>query len=245
MRQYIISVNMSGGKRQTTIDKSLKKVSFGKSDKEKEELEKRMRSIVQEEVKKVRKEKVIVEKLKVDIDTKNAEITEALEVKFEEFKDDVKARLATISSALEGVASEATDGARGSTWSLCSRISRKSVASGKSRVSLSEREVCRMKKIVSDEDKKDRQDNIVIKGVSVEGEDLVKWAQDFIKEKLTVEAEVINARKSGNVIIVKIGTAEQKNKIMMNKNKLVGTRIYIENDLSMKIGKDRKKFSAG
>ena len=97
---------MSGGKRQTTIDKPLKKVSYGKSDKEKEELEERMRSIVQEEVKKVRKERVIVEKLKIDFDAKNAEITErleALEVKFEEFKDDVKARLATISVALEAV----------------------------------------------------------------------------------------------------------------------------------------------
>ena len=232
---------MSGGKKQTTIDKSLKKVSFARSDKEKEEFEERMRGIVQEEVKKVKRERVLVEKLKVDIDAKNSEILErleTLEAKFEEFKDDVKARLDAISAAMEGAASETSDGVRGSTSSLCSRRSRWSVASGESRVSLSEREVWRMKKIVSEQDRKDRQENIVIKGVRVEEEDLAKWAQAFIKEKLTVDAEVLHARKSGNVIIVKIGSAEQKNEIMINKNKLVGTRIFIENDLPYE---DRKR----
>ena len=232
---------MSGGKKQTTIDKSLKKVSFARSDKEKEEFEERMRGIVQEEVKKVKRERVLVEKLKVDIDAKNSEILErleTLEAKFEEFKDDVKARLDAISAAMEGAASETSYGVRGSTSSLCSRRSRWSVASGESRVSLSEREVWRMKKIVSEQDRKDRQENIVIKGVRVEEEDLAKWAQAFIKEKLTVDAEVLHARKSGNVIIVKIGSAEQKNEIMINKNKLVGTRIFIENDLPYE---DRKR----
>ena len=95
-----------------------------------------------------------------------------------------------------------------------------------------------MKRIVADQDRKERQENIVIKGVKIEGEDMAGWAKEFLKKKVGVKVEIQKARKSGNVLILKLGSMEQKNGVMKNKSKLVGSRIYIENDLPFE---ERKK----
>lgn len=65
-----------------------------------------------------------------------------------------------------------------------------------------------------------------------------KKVEEFIREKIKVEAEVKYVRKMGigNMILAKIGTFEEKTKIMVNK-KILGPYIYIEND---RIKKERE-----
>lgn len=55
---------------------------------------------------------------------------------------------------------------------------------------------------------------------------------EFIKEKLDIECRIESCRMSGRVIIAKLGSAEEKNKIMRRKNRLKGGDIFIENDLT-------------
>ena len=99
-----------------------------------------------------------------------------------------------------------------------------------------------MKRIVADQDRKERQENIVIKGARIEGEDMAGWAKEFLKEKVGVEVEIQNARKSGNVVILKLGSMAQKNEVMKNKSKLVGSRIFIENDLPLEVRKEQEEI---
>lgn len=55
-----------------------------------------------------------------------------------------------------------------------------------------------------------------------------KKVEEFIREKIKIEAEVKYVRKMGigNMILAKIGTFEEKTKIMVNK-KILGPYIYI------------------
>lgn len=77
---------------------------------------------------------------------------------------------------------------------------------------------------------------VVIKGVAWEGDKDVKkgkiWAQKFLKEKLDVDCEIINWRLSGPAIIIRMGSIENKWEVMINKYKLKGGNIFLENDLS-------------
>lgn len=63
--------------------------------------------------------------------------------------------------------------------------------------------------------------------------------EEFIRKKIKVEAEVKYVRKMGigNMILAKIGTFEEKTKIMVNKKILGPEDIYIEND---RIKKERE-----
>lgn len=48
---------------------------------------------------------------------------------------------------------------------------------------------------------------------------------------------------SGKVIIVKTGNEEMKKEMMLNKNKLKGEKIFIENDLSWEEKIDKKRYT--
>ena len=53
--------------------------------------------------------------------------------------------------------------------------------------------------------------------------------------KLGIKTIIVSARANGGrerVIIAKLENEEEKRRVMMNKSKLKGTKIYIENDLS-------------
>lgn len=76
-----------------------------------------------------------------------------------------------------------------------------------------------------------------------ERKNLRKKVKNFIKEKIKVNVEVKYARKIGarNIIIVKIGTFEQKISII-EKNILEQEEIYIENDKTKKKREIQRKI---
>lgn len=191
-----------------------------------------------EEVRKIRKEKVEMEKLKVEIEARAKELEEKVEVLEKKMQDwearerEWAERQSVMSVMTESsVGDAAVGGAWGSQWSL------KSGRSAKSGVSLSGRDVARMKKFVDEQDRKERANNIVIRGIKPDKEDLITWVREFIGFKLGIKAQIESAWKSGPVVVARVGRKE-KEEIMKNKKKLVGTDIYIENDLSLD---DRKK----
>lgn len=139
---------------------------------------------------------------------------------------------------------EMTEDTRSLNGSEKSRYSEKSssiwgAGSGISEGGLSSREVFKIKRLVMDKEREDRKRNVVIKGLKDsidrrEGSDRkedIKIIENFFKEKLGVCSTIENCRRSGPVIIVKLESDEGKVEIMRNKLKLIGEKIFIENDL--------------
>lgn len=140
----------------------------------------------------------------------------------------------------EGARSRYSERSRGNS---CASISALSGVSG-----LSEGEVERIRKWVTEKDREERS-NIVIKGIRFPKE-LEKdekggreWAAGWIKEKVGVNCKVINCRESGGVIIVKLEDVESKKEIMRNKFKLKGEKIFIENYLSCEKRKIKERIN--
>lgn len=96
----------------------------------------------------------------------------------------------------------------------------------------------RMEDFMERREREERKNNIIIKGMkgNETGETLRKKVEGFIRERIRVEAEVKHARKLGNgkMILAKIGTFEEKIKIMGSKKILGAEEIYIENDKTKK-----------
>lgn len=61
--------------------------------------------------------------------------------------------------------------------------------------------------------KKRKGKNIIIKGIRTVNEDYKVWAKRYIQEKLGVEVEVDEVRKSGNVFIIELGNVKQKQEV--------------------------------
>jgi len=74
-------------------------------------------------------------------------------------------------------------------------------------------------------------------------EDNKEWIKDFIKRKLNVECNVVQSRINRNVMIVRLGSAEEKREVMVNKYKLKGEEIFIENDLTWEERKVQERIS--
>lgn len=82
--------------------------------------------------------------------------------------------------------------------------------------------------------------NIVIKGISVQNDNIERQIQDFLKHNLNVEAIITEAYKIGNsinqgktnTVVATIKNWTQKQEIMKNKNKLGATKIFIEHELT-------------
>jgi len=110
-------------------------------------------------------------------------------------------------------------------------------------VGLSDKEIDKVRRMVFDKEKEERRDNIVIKGVDTEEKDLKKWVSKFIKEKMEIEVEIVSCRKSGKVLVAKLKDWQMKRKVMENKSKLKGGRIFIENDLTWQERKTQEKIN--
>lgn len=96
-----------------------------------------------------------------------------------------------------------------------------------SKVSISVREIKMLKRVVSERDRRERENNIVIKGWRSQGKDMREGVEEMIDFKGVVEA----VWSSGGVVVARVGK-EEKIEIMKRKNKLAGTRFFIENDFS-------------
>jgi len=145
--------------------------------------------------------------------------------------------------AREGTESESE---RETAWSRGSR--RGSMSSGWSEDRLSNREVDKIRKMVTEKEREERRCNIVLRGVDIP-EEMERergrgkeWLKELIKNKVGVECEVREIRKSGPVIVAKIEGEEKKREIMKNKYKLKGDRMFIENDLTYEERKVQEKI---
>lgn len=89
------------------------------------------------------------------------------------------------------------------------------------------------------EEKNKKRNNIVIRGVNCEGENIKERTRGFLEKQLGVkvsikEAYTVGKRKEKKAVVAKIEYWKEKQEVMKNKNKLRGTQIYIDNDLTMK-----------
>lgn len=66
---------------------------------------------------------------------------------------------------------------------------------------------------------------------------------ELIKNRLEIEVKIEAVWKGGNVVIAKLGSAGEKKKVMMRKNKLGGTNIFIENDLNYESRKKQEEIA--
>jgi len=113
---------------------------------------------------------------------------------------------------------------------------------------LSSREVDKIRKWVNEKERLERKENVVLRGVDMpNGIEKEKgrgreWIKELIKNKLGVECEVSEVKRSRPVIVAKIEGEEKKREIMKNKFKLKGQRMFIENDLTYKKRKIQEKM---
>jgi len=125
---------------------------------------------------------------------------------------------------------------------------RRSMSSGWSDDRLSSREVDKVRKMVTEKEREERKCNIIIRGLDIP-EEIERergrrkiWVKELIRNKVGVECEVKDLRKSGPVFVAKIEGENKKREIMMNKYKLKGERMFIENDLTYEERKVQEKL---
>lgn len=87
--------------------------------------------------------------------------------------------------------------------------------------------------------KREKKNNIVIKGLQAEPNLLNETVTSLLKDKLGVEVRItktfsIKTAKNGDLIIAKLSCFEDKRLVMANKNKLVGSEFYISSDRTKK-----------
>jgi len=91
--------------------------------------------------------------------------------------------------------------------------------------------------MMEDRDRRDRKNNLVIKGLKGKGKkNLVESAQKFLEKKFKMKEGVkevqIAGREGREVIIIQMNNWERKKEIMRRKKKLGSREIYIDNDLT-------------
>lgn len=80
----------------------------------------------------------------------------------------------------------------------------------------SERDVGRLKRIITEREKEERKNNIVIEGIGLTNEvekdkkRREEWAKGFLREKIGIECKVVYCRRSSTVIIVKLDNKKQR-----------------------------------
>lgn len=236
-----------GAKNQTKLTDWKKRVSFTEDEKAKADREaakakemENMKASISAELRKVKQERAEIGKAIIDFECKIAELNEIITrldcrvEKLEELEREREEMRSVREGGNGGLSGCAGDGAGGSQWSLFSGISK---GSAMSKISISEREIKAMKRVVSERDRRERENNVVIKGWRCPDKNLREGVEKFFKEKIDFNGEVEAVWSSGGVVVARVGK-EEKIEIMKRKNKLMGTRIFIENDLSYE---DRKR----
>lgn len=216
--------------KQRTNKENGKKVTFRVTG-DKEETSKIVR--MKEEIIEVINKEIEVgkdnrKKIRGDIEEINRKIVEieerfrTVEGELEELKERDKLRASETETQREGSETqEEIESVQSGRRSRCSFISTRSVGN-ESR--FSDREIGRLKKWVTEKDKEERKNNIVIKGVKMprelEGDRKggEKWIEDLIKTKLGVDMKAISYRVSGTVVVVKLENEEKKKESMINKS---------------------------
>ncbi len=93
----------------------------------------------------------------------------------------------------------------------------------------------------------------MVKGIpEKEGEtwgETKKIIQELCKEKLKMEVRIVRAHRVGvknkdwpRPTVMKMSDEEDKEKVLENKNRLRGTKIYIEQDYSIRVRQQRREL---
>lgn len=83
------------------------------------------------------------------------------------------------------------------------------VSEVESNESLRARKIGKIRRITLEKEKKDRKENVVIKGMNIE-ERIIHWAEKLIEEKLKIVIKVKKVKVSGKVIIARLESGEIK-----------------------------------
>lgn len=111
--------------------------------------------------------------------------------------------------------------------------------------SLSDKDIGKIKRMLMDRDKEERRNNIVIKGANIEGRVTKEWVEELIKGKLGIEIRIVRCKLSGKMIVATVEGEEAKKSVMLQKSKLKGGNIFIENDLLWEERKVQEKMNRG
>lgn len=89
------------------------------------------------------------------------------------------------------------------------------------------------------EEKKKKKNNIIIRGAQINSNNIEESVEEFLMKNLQIEAKINNAYKLNTetkmeMIVVQMESWEKKKEVMISKNKLKDTRIYIDNDMTKK-----------
>lgn len=97
-------------------------------------------------------------------------------------------------------------------------------------------EVKKLKRIIEDKERKDRKNNIVIRGLRNEKEEAKKVGKEFLEKEFGAGSKIKYIKTEGKekreVIIVEMEDWQTKEKIMKEKSKLRGRNIYIDHDMT-------------
>lgn len=106
------------------------------------------------------------------------------------------------------------------------------------------REVDSLRRMMKENEKYERRNNIVIKRIDLEKKDRIDrvWVEKFIDKAMGETMNVIRCRVNGNVIIATLGSGEMKEIVMRGKSRLKGESVFIEKDLTWKERKTQKKI---
>lgn len=86
-----------------------------------------------------------------------------------------------------------------------------------------------------------RRQNVIIRGLELNGRDLKREVDEFLKGKLSVNEEIkkvirlgnnLNNNNNSTGVLVQVESLEAKRKIMRNKTQLKGIKIFIDDDLT-------------
>lgn len=99
------------------------------------------------------------------------------------------------------------------------------------------------------EERAKRKMNLVLKGIKIKSEEPEMEIENFFKKNLGVETKIkkINKIRSENeysITVVEMETWDMKQRVMKNKNKLKGSHMYIENDLTVEERKIQAQIRA-
>lgn len=97
-------------------------------------------------------------------------------------------------------------------------------------------ELRRLKKIMEDQEKRSKRNNLIMIGLETEGKGVKETAIRFLEERFKIGKKVKSVWKTGprerEIAVVEMENWDDKQYIFKNKNQLKGTNTFIEHDLT-------------
>src|SRR5580765_2951986 len=104
----------------------------------------------------------------------------------------------------------------------------------------------KLKKAMEDRERKERRNNLIIKGLEKEKKNIYETTREFLKKEFGVTDGVKRLQAVGKegkeMIIVEMNSWEEKEEIMKEKKKLGSRRVYIDHDLTMEEREVQRKL---